>query len=275
VIFREQSKLLWSSFWRALAWSFHPKMLLLGLVPFALSAVIASIAMFLLWEPGVAAVQRLLSEQLVFSSVFGMVEKMGWLQSRALLAPYLLVAVVLPVLVVLVLLCVLFFAVPSVTHFVAAKRYPGLVAKGRLPFLQIFLHGLLYAVIALALMLASSPLWFVPFVYFVLPALIWGWLAFSVLSFAALAEHASLSELRLIKRNRRAHLLLIGVITGLIGAIPTTVLIFAGPAFPLMSLAALWLYAAGFLFAALWTASYALGALQEHREEQLALAALG
>ena len=122
-------------------------------------------------------------------------------------------------------------------------------------------------------LLLSLPLWLVPPLVLVLPPLIWGWLTCKVMSFDALAAHASKDERRALVHAHRWPLLGIGIITGYLGAAPT--LIWAASAFtlalaPVLILVSVWLYTLVFAFSALWFIHYALAALAALRETEAA-----
>ena len=123
---------------------------------------------------------------------------------------------------------------------------------------------------AVLAMLISLPLWAVPPLIFVLPPLIWGWLSYRVMVFDALFTHASREERITLGRKHRGWLLLIGVLTGYLGALPSLVwasgAVFAAAFLVLIPLA-VWIYAWVFAFTSLWFAHYSLGALEALRAE--------
>jgi hypothetical protein len=65
------------------------------------------------------------------------------------------------------------------------------------------------------------PLWLVPPLVLILPPLIWGWLTYRVFAFDALATHASGDERKAILREHRGSLLVMGVLSGYLGAAPS------------------------------------------------------
>ena len=117
-------------------------------------------------------------------------------------------------------------------------------------------------------LVVSVPLWLVPPLVLILPPLIWGWLTYRVMTFDALAEHASKEERQEIFRRHRSSLLGIGILTGYLGAAPSIVwasgLLFAAAFFVLVPLA-IWIYTLVFAFSALWFAHYCLDALGQLR----------
>jgi len=102
----------------------------------------------------------------------------------------------------------------------------------------------------------------------ILPPLIWGWLTYRVFACDALAEHASADERKRILREHRGSFLLMGVLSGYLGAAPR--LLWASGAMvialaPLLVPVAIWIYTLVFAFASLWFAHFALAALQHLR----------
>ena len=89
-----------------------------------------------------------------------------------------------------------------------------------------------------------------------------------MLAFDALAAPASADERRHLLRTHRGTLLLMGVITGFLGAAPSLLwasgVMFVAMA-PLLVPMAIWIYTLVFAFASLWFAHYLLAALETER----------
>jgi len=114
------------------------------------------------------------------------------------------------------------------------------------------------------------PLWLIPPLVVVLPPLVWGWLAYRVMAYDTLAEHASREERAELLRRHRLWMLAIGILTGYLGAAPGLVwavgamaIVFA----PLLVPLAIWIYTFVFAFSSLWFAHFCLAALQALRAE--------
>jgi hypothetical protein len=123
--------------------------------------------------------------------------------------------------------------------------------------------------LALGVLVVSLPLWFVPPLAAVIPPLVWGWLAARVFSFDTLALHATAEERRLVMHEQRWTMLLMGIVCGLMGSLPSLIwalgaltLVFA----PLLVLASVWLYTLVFAFASLWFAHFTLAKLHRLRQ---------
>jgi hypothetical protein len=197
-------------------------------------------------------------------------ENIGAGNLKTVVAPLVVIFAVTPVIVVLSLLFVAVMMTPSLVALVAERRFPQLERKrgGSLVVSVLWSFGsTLLAVLALVI---SLPLWLVPPLILVLPPLIWGWLTYRVMTFDALAEHASKEERVEIFRRHRGWLLGIGVMTGYLGAAPSIVwasgALFAA-AFVILVPLAIWIYTLVFAFSSLWFAHYSLAALERLRAE--------
>ena len=264
-------KALLDSFWRAVAYCLHPRVILLSLLPLVLMAALALGLGYFFWEPALDAVRATFDSWAILSTLIGWLESMGLANLKAVLAPLVVVFLTTPVIVVLSLLLVAGFMTPSMLKLVATRRF-ALLERKRGGSLLGSLFGALWATLAaLFALLASVPLWLVPPLVLVLPPLIWGWLAYRVMTYDVLAEHASRAERHELVRRHRASLLGIGVLTGYLGAAPSLVwasgalaIVFA----PVLVPVAVWIYTLVFAFSALWFAHFALAALQALRAEQ-------
>jgi hypothetical protein len=121
------------------------------------------------------------------------------------------------------------------------------------------------------LLIVTLPLWLIPPFFALIPPLLWGWLTYRVMTYDALALHASRDERRALVRRHRLPLLAIGVASGLLGSVPT--LVWASSVwllvlFPLIAAVTIWIYAFILVFSALWFGYYCLRALQRLRAER-------
>jgi hypothetical protein len=161
---------------------------------------------------------------------------------------------------------------PSLARLVADRRFVGLQRKQGSSWLYGVGWTLLSLLLALGALVLTLPLWLVPPLAMLLPALIWGWLTYRVMVVDVLAEFASAEERRTLMARHRSGFLSMGVITGLMGAAPSLVwasgALFAA-AFVILVPLAIWIYTLVFAFSSLWFAHYALAALQALRLEPL------
>jgi hypothetical protein len=162
---------------------------------------------------------------------------------------------------------------PALVSLVTERRFATLERRRGGSFWRGMLLGLGSSLLATAALLMSLPLWFIPPLVLVLPPLIWGWLAYRVMVYDVLAEHASTEERLEIMRRHRGWLLGIGVLTGYMGAAPGMVWAVGALAVvmaPLLVPVAIWIYTFVFSFSALWFAHFALGALAALRAQAAA-----
>ncbi|WP_284614494.1 EI24 domain-containing protein [Aquabacterium humicola] len=269
-------KELLDAFWRAAAYCLHPKVIGLSLLPLLLCALIALGLGWLFWEPAMDAVRATLESWQLVDAALRWVEAMVGGSFRTVLAPLIVVMLALPVVVVLSLLLVALLMAPAVVGLIAARRFPALERRRGASLLAGFAWSVLSGALALVAIVVSMPLWLIPPLILILPPMIWGWLAYRVMSFDVLAEHADATERRLLMQRHRGPLLAIGLVTGYLGAAPSLLwafsvgtLIFA----PLLVVISIWLYTLVFAFSTLWFAHYGLAALAALRTEAAAMPA--
>ncbi|MFN3828769.1 MAG: EI24 domain-containing protein [Tepidimonas ignava] len=261
-------RLLLGSFWRSVAYCLHPRVIALSLLPLALMVAGALALGYLFWDQAVDAVLQWLQSWSLVEFVLGWLDSVGLGALRHVVAPLLVLLVATPIIVVAALLLVALMMTPAIVDLVAARRFADLERRHGGGWWRGLGWSLWSTVLALLMLLVSLPLWLVPPLALVLPALIWGWLSYRVLAYDALAEHASVDERRALMRAHRVPLLAMGIVTGLLSAAPS-VLWASGAMFialaPLLLPLAIWIYALVFAFASLWFVHYLLAALAELR----------
>ncbi|MEO7548470.1 MAG: EI24 domain-containing protein [Ramlibacter sp.] len=265
------------AFWRAVAYCIHPRVIALSLLPLAIMVALSLGLGWLYWDAAVASVSSWLESSAFIATIAGWLGAVGWLAgTKLLLAPLIVVVAVTPLLVLGSLLVVALLMAPALVSLVAQRRFPRLERKKGGSFLLAVLWSLGSTALALVALVVSLPLWLIPPLILVLPPLIWGWLTYRVMSFDALAEHASGEERRELLRRHRLTLLGIGVLTGYLGAAPSIVwasgVVFAA-AFVVLVPVAIWIYTLIFAFSSLWFAHYCLAALERLRAERAVTAA--
>ncbi len=156
----------------------------------------------------------------------------------------------------------------TIARHVGLRHYPQLEPRHGGSFFGSVWVSLSSFALFVVVWLLTLPLNLVPlFALFVQPVL-WGWLAYRVMSYDALADYADRDERRAIVQRERWPLLAIGIVTGSLGAVPG--LLWLGGVvsvilFPLLAAASVWLYLLVFVFSGLWFQHYCLGALQRLR----------
>lgn len=259
------------SCWRAAAYCLIPRVILLSLLPLLLIAILAGVCTHFFWADAVQATDRMLGDAGWLSGIWSWLSSMGWGNASHVLAPLLVVLAAVPVIVLVALISVAVFMTPALVNLVAQRRFPLLVRKHGGSVVASVMWSLVSTVAAVVALVLSSPLWLIPPLVLVLPPLIWGWLTYRVMSFDALAEHASKEERKLLFERHRYSLLSIGVVCGFLGAAPSIVwasaVVFAA-AFLVLIPVAIWIYTLVFAFSSLWFTHFCLAALAELRAER-------
>jgi len=263
------------SFWRAVMYCLHPRVIVLSILPVVIMGVLSLTLGYLYWESALVAVRASLESYELVNAMVHWLGGIGLGSLRLVLAPALVLFLAIPLIVVATLLLVAVFMTPSMVALVASRRFPQLERKkggSMLASIAWSLGSTLLAVVALA---ATLPLWLVPPLILILPPLIWGWLTYRVMAYDALSDHASREERAQVFRENRLPLLGIGVLSGYLGAAPS--LLWASGAMfiamaPVLVPLAIWIYTLVFAFSSLWFAHYCLAALEQLRKKNSALA---
>jgi hypothetical protein len=260
------------SFWRAFAYCLHPKVVLLSLLPLILMAVIVTGLGALYWDVAVNHVRTWMEVSPVLAWGSTWLERMGLLNLKAVIAPLVIILAVTPVVMIMSLLAVSFMMTPALVNLVDARRFQNLERKQGGAVWQSLVWTLMSVILAMGALILTLPLWWIPPLAMLLPALIWGWLTYRVMTYDVLAEHASKQERVELMRRYRFQLLGMGVLTGAMGAAPSLVwasgALFAA-AFVILIPIAVWIYTLVFVFSALWYVHFLLVALSDLRNEPL------
>lgn len=264
--------LLFASLWRALALSLHPRVLLVSLLPLVLLTLLYGLWVYAYWTPSLTWVLGWLQH---WQWMDGLLSRIGILPGdryKDLLATLLLLLLVTPMLALLSVMVVSLILTPIMTRLVARLHFPLLERRHGASLGGSIVWAIWSTLLALILMLLSVPLWLIAPLILILPPLIWGWLTYRIMSYDALAEHASREERVALMREHRISLLIIGTLCGLLGALPTVFLasgLWLAVTFMFTIPLAMWLYTLLFAFSGLWFASYALAALEHKRQQTL------
>jgi hypothetical protein len=266
------------SFWRAVAYCLHPRVIVLSLLPLIAMVLIALGLGYFYWDSAVNTVFTWLESTSWMEQLGHWLSMMGMDGLKNALAPLLIIFAITPLLVVVVLFFVALLMTPAVVNLVSRRRFPDLERKHGASFVRGAFWSLGSMLLAILAMVVSLPLWLIPPLILVLPPLIWGWLTYRVMAFDALAEHASGDERRLVFQGHRTWLLLMGIVTGYLGAAPSIVWAsgwFFAAAFPVLIPVAIWIYTLVFAFSSLWFAHYCLAVLAQMRASPVTPAQAG
>ena len=264
---------VFKSFGLALVGTMHPRMLWLSLRPFLIVSVLWGCLIWLTWTPALEILSRFLTASMLTSWIQDGLIWAGFENARAWIAPLFFVMLIIPLITVSLLVFIAFSTVPSIVNIVVKQSaYQDLEYKNGGGFFGSLIYTLWSALICLVLVMLTLPVWWVPPLVAVLPPLLWGWLTMRLMSYDVLAKHASSEERDLLITKYRWPLLTMGVVSGMLGAVPTFFWATSALAlilFPIVSFVALWIYSLIFVFAALWFSHFLLDALKELRQEEL------
>jgi len=260
------------SFGRALTSVFHPAMLFLTFVPFFVAAAVWGAVLYVFWQPLLDLVRGSLANWPSMAYVYHLFDALGFSWLRATIAPFLVIILTIPLIVISVLLLIVAISMPRVIRHLSTRQYAMLEMRRGGNWYGSLLHSLVTTVVCLIVMVCTLPLWLLPPFFALIPPLLWGWLTYRVMTYDALALHASVEERRALVRNHRLPLLVIGVVSGLLGSLPTAIwavsawlLVF----FPVLAAVTIWIYAFILVFTALWFGHYCLRALQRIRAQEV------
>jgi hypothetical protein len=263
-------RLFFDSFWRAFAYCLMPRVMVLSLLPLAMLLVLSVSWGYFYWSPTQDWVREMLASWQVLQGMLDWLQEQGAGELQAVVIPLVVIFAITPILVIISLLAVSLMMTPALVDLVVQRRFAHLALKRGGTTLTSLAWTVGSTIIAMVAMVISLPLWAVPPLMFIVPPLIWGWLSYRVMVFDALVLHASREERLAIGRQHRIPLLMIGVLTGYMGAFPSLVwasgAVFAAAFLVLIPLA-IWIYALVFAFTSLWFTHYSLGALEALRAE--------
>jgi len=256
----------------ALVGTMHPKMLWLSFRPFLIVSIFWGVVIWLIWSPALEMLRTFLTASIFTSWIQSGLEYVGFDEARAWIAPLFLVILLIPIIAISLLVFIAFSTVPAVVDSVVKqKAYEGLVRIKGGSFVGSFFYTLWSALICLALVMLTLPVWWIPPLFAILPPLLWGWLTMRLMAYDVLLDHATSEERNQLLEEHRWTLLGMGVVAGMIGAVPTffwATSVLALVLFPFVSFVALWIYSLIFIFSALWFSHFLLHALKQLRQKE-------
>lgn len=261
------------AFGRALLSQLHYRMLMLTILPFLLSVAIWGLALWQGLQPLIDWLQRYFLENDGFRISGNLLTMLGLGALKTVLVPLIAMWLLLPLMILTALLCIGVIAMPIIARHVGKRHFPVLEArKGGSFWGSLWMSASSFAIFVL-LWLITLPLSLVPPLALIILTILWGWLTYRVMAYDALADYADAGELRAILRIHRWPLLIIGAVSGAMGAAPTV--LWLGGAlsvifFPLLAAGSIWLYVLVFVFTGLWFQYYCLAALQKYRAANIA-----
>ena len=247
-----------------------PRVMLLSLLPLVMLLLVALSWGYFYWLPTQDWVREMLDSWQLLQSMLDWMQAHGAANLQGVMVPLVVIFSVTPLLVVMTLLAVSLMMGPALVDLVVQRRFQHLALKHGGSAVTSLVWTVGSTLAAMLTMVITLPLWLLPPLMFVIPPLIWGWLSYRVMVFDALVTHASREERITLGRQHRIWLLMIGMLTGYLGALPSIVwasgAVFAAAFLVLIPLA-IWIYALVFAFTSLWFTHYSLGALEALRAE--------
>ena len=259
------------SFGRALSSVFHPVMLFLTFAPFAFAAIVWGGLLYVFWQPLLDTTRVWLDNWQFTTTLYQLFGWLGFGSLRAVVAPFVVIALTIPLIVLTVLLLIMTVSMPRVIRHLSNRQFKALEMRHGGTFFGSLANSIWTTTLCLGLLVVTLPLWLVPPFFALIPPLLWGWLTYRVMAYDALALHASADERRALVRRHRLPLLAIGVISGLLSAAPTLIWTWSAwllPFFPVLTAVTIWIYAFILVFTALWFGNYCLRALQRMRAQE-------
>jgi hypothetical protein len=212
---------------RSLLDLFHPKMLLLLLVPPVLSLIVWGGLGFVFWD-SLLTISQSIGEKFLFTQSIPP-WMMEWFavtptSVATALAAVIAVLLILPMAVLTSMLITSVVAMPVVLAYVG-KSFPGLEKRGSSVLVGSFKNLFKSSLIYLLLWLISLPFWMIPGLGVALPLLLNGYLNYRLFAYDALGDFASPRELKVLLNRKRVDFLLLGVITSALLLLPPLFLI--------------------------------------------------
>ncbi|CAG9164113.1 EI24 domain-containing protein [Cupriavidus pampae] len=262
------------AFGRALVSQFHPRMLMLTVLPFVLATVLWGGLLWWGWEPIMGTTRALLEGSAFTSWIYAALEWMNLQSLRSVIAPLFVLTLAVPLVIASMLVFISLCSVPAVVKHLE-RSYPDLAkSRGGSVFGSV-VASFGNTFVFLLLVIVTLPLWLIPPFFALIPPVLWGWLTYRVMTYDALAEHATAEERKTLIKRHRGALLTIGIAVGLLGSAPTLLWVWSAMIiflFPVVLVGTLWLYVLIFIFSALWFGHFCLRALAQLRAERLATA---
>lgn len=259
-----------SNFFRALGYSLMPRALGLAVLPMIFLTVLVWAWGYWFWEPAQALIREVWAMNPLSQTL------QAWIPTNAqhflsdVMAPVVVIALITPLLIVLSLVMVSLLAAGPLARWVAQRRFPDLVRRSEWSWWRVSWASFRLTLVALGLLVLSLPLWLVPPLGLLLPALILGWLTHRVMLLDVLSEWATQQELDDVLHTHRWQWLAMGVASGMLGALPGLVwssMLWFAALFVVLAPLAMWVYTWVFLLTTLWFAHHGLQALSDLRAQ--------
>jgi hypothetical protein len=176
---------------RALRSQFSGRMLLLSLVPLLLSLTLWGVAMWLGLQPLLDWLHGLFSDHGGFDASNSMLGMVGLGMLKVMVVPLLAIALLLPLMIASSLLFMGIIALPALERHVSSRHFPALDRKEGGSFVGSLAINVGSTAVFALLWLFTLPLYAIPPLAWLVQAGLWAWVTSRVMSYDALAAHAS------------------------------------------------------------------------------------
>jgi len=258
-----------NAYGRAVLSQLHGKILLLSIAPFLLSAALWALLLWLGLQPMLDWMHGHFVDFELYRVTSNWLETLGLGGLRAVVVPLVALLLLLPLMIITALVFIGVAAMPFVVSHVGGRHFPQLEKKRGGSLLGSVGKALGAGLVFVVCWLCILPLYVFPPLAGLATVLLWGWLTSRVMSYDALADYASAEELETLQRERRWGLMMIGVVSGLAGSLPSLAWVGGAAAaiafFPILLAASIWIYVLIFIFTGLWFEYYCLEALAQLR----------
>lgn len=264
-----------NAYGRAVLSQLHVRMLVLSAMPLVLSLLLWGLLLYFGLQPLLDWLHTNFVDYEIFRTTSDWLERLHLGFLKSVVVPFFALLLLLPLMILSALLFMNIAAMPFIVRHVGGRHYPKLEQKQGGSMLGGLRAALSSFAVFIVIWLATLPLYIFPPLAMISSTLLWGWLTSRVMSYDALADHASEDERRAIQRERRRDLLVMGLVSGAMGALPPLLMAAGAVLFvallPLALAVMMWLYVLIFIFTALWFQYYCLEALAQLRARQPAV----
>ena len=150
------------SFWRAVAYCLHPRVIALSFLPLAVMVVLSLGLGYFYWDATLEWVRGLLESSDLMKNVWAWLQGVGAGNLKTVVAPLIVIFALTPLIVLLSLLLVAVFMGPALSALVAERRFAHLERKRGGSLATSIAWSLGSTVLALLALVISLPLWLVP-----------------------------------------------------------------------------------------------------------------
>ncbi|AVR95686.1 EI24 domain-containing protein [Pseudoduganella armeniaca] len=264
-----------NAYGRAVLSQLHVRMLVLSAMPLVLSLLLWGLLLYFGLQPLLDWLQANFIDYEIYRTTSDWLDRLHLGFLKTVVVPFFALLLLLPLMILSALLFMNIAAMPFIVRHVSGRHYPKLEQKQGGSMLGGLRAALSSFAVFIVIWLATLPLYIFPPLAMISSTLLWGWLTSRVMSYDALADHASEEERRTIQRERRRDLLVMGLVSGAMGALPPLLMAASAVAMvillPLALAVMMWLYVLIFIFTALWFQYYCLEALAQLRAREQAI----